>query len=179
MSPPAVEIRPYQPADAAAVYQAIRESLPELSQWLPDMNASTSLDTVQAYIARREDQANRRLAYDFAIVDREDQGILGGCGLNQINWQHGYANLYYWVRTSQAGQGIAGEAARQLARYGIRTLGLQRIEILVAVENHASLRVVAKLGAAREGLLRNRIYVRGMWHDAYVHSLLAADFTEP
>lgn len=179
MSPPAVEIRPYQPGDAAVVYQAISESLPELSLWLPDINESTRLETVQAYIAQREDQASRRLAYDFAIIDRNEQSILGGCGLNQINWQHGYANLYYWVRTSQAGQGIAGEAARQLARYGIRTLGLQRIEILVAVENLASLRVVEKLGAARQGLLRKRIYVRGLWHDAYVHSLLAADFTEP
>jgi RimJ/RimL family protein N-acetyltransferase len=175
MSHPNVQIRPFQPADAAEVYQAMRESQPQVSQWLLDLHEATTLETVQAYIARQPDQVSRRLAYNFVIVDGDDQTVLGGCGLNQINWQHGIANLYYWVRSSKAGRGVASAASLQAARYGIQTLNLQRIEVIVAAGNLASLRVAEKIGARREGLLRNRIYSHGEWYDAFMYSLIAED----
>lgn len=179
MTHPNVLIRPYQAEDAAEVYQAVRESLPQVSQWLPDLNEAITLETVQTYIARQHDQVSRRLAYNFVIIDGDDQTILGGCGLNQINWQHGFANLYYWVHSRKAGRGVASAATRLLARYGFETLGLQRIEIVIAVGNLASLRVAEKVGAEREGLLRNRIYVNNAFHDAFMHSLIPSDLDQP
>jgi RimJ/RimL family protein N-acetyltransferase len=179
MSHPNIQIRPYQPSDAGEVYQAVRESLPQVSLWLPDLNEAITLEIVQAYIAIQPEQASKRQAYNFVIFDADDLSILGGCGLTQINWQHGYANLYYWVRTSKAGRGVASSATMQLARYGIQSLGLQRIEIVVAAGNLASLRVAEKVGAEREGLLRNRIHVNDEWHDAFMHSLIPSDLDKP
>ena len=175
MSHPNVQIRPFQSSDAAEVYQAVRESLPQVSLWLPDLNDAITLEKVQGYIASQAEHASQRTAYNFVIMDGDDHTILGGCGLTQINWQHGYANLYYWVRSSKAGRGVASAAAAQLARYGIQTLGLQRIEIVVAAGNLSSLRVAEKIGAEREGLLRNRICVNGVMQDAFMYSLISSD----
>jgi hypothetical protein len=65
--------------------------------------------------------------FAFAIVDARDDAILGGCGINYIAWQPGFANVAYWVRTSRHGQGIATAAVRQLAKFGFDQLGLHRI----------------------------------------------------
>jgi RimJ/RimL family protein N-acetyltransferase len=61
------------------------------------------------------------------------------------------------------------------ARFGLRVLGLQRIEILAAVGNKASQRVAEKAGAKKEGLLRKRLSIRGQAHDAVMYSLIASD----
>jgi len=50
-----------------------------------------------------------------------------------------------------------------------------RVEIVVAVENRASLRVAEKVGATREGVLRNRMPVRDEICHAVMHSLVPED----
>jgi RimJ/RimL family protein N-acetyltransferase len=47
---------------------------------------------------------------------------------------------------------------------------------VVAVGNKASLRVAEKIGAHREGILRNRITVGTKCHDAVMFSILPEDF---
>ncbi len=56
---------------------------------------------------------------------------------------------------------------------------LDRIEILAAVGNKRSQRVAQKLGASREGLLRNRLVIHGQAHDAVVFSLIGSEWRSP
>lgn len=169
-----INIRPYHESDAEQILAAVQESLPEVSPWMPDLNAGVTLEKVQAYIAAQPDQRSKREAYNFAIVDGQDS-FLGGCGLTHINWQHRFASLYYWIRSSQTRKGAASTAARLLARFGFYELELQRIEIVVAVDNLPSIGAAKKTGAVREGLLRKRINVNGRAHDAFMYSLIRTD----
>ena len=114
-------------------------------------------------------------AYFFYALDASVNQVVGSVFLNHVSRQYQMANLGYLVRTSRMGEGIATAAAKLVARYGFETLGLHRIEIVVSQENAASLKVAAKLGAVREGLLRNRLYLHGSPCDAYMHSLIPAD----
>ncbi|PYS40243.1 MAG: N-acetyltransferase, partial [Acidobacteria bacterium] len=115
--------------------------------------------------------------YSFGIFDKDSGRFLGGVGLNFFNRVHQMANLGYWVRTSAVGRGVATRATRLVARLGFAQLGLQRIEIIAAVDNLASQRVAEKAGAVREGLARKRLLVRGEPQDAFVFSLLPEDLT--
>jgi len=168
-----VHLRPFQLDDAQAVFEAVEESLDELSSWLPALKADLSL--IQSYLQAQPQARAEGEAYNFAIVDAGDDSFLGGCGLTQINQRHRFANLYYWVRTSRLRQGIATAATLQLAAFGFESLALQRIEIVVAVDNEASLRVAGKAGATREGRLRNRLLANNMIHDAWLFSLIPSD----
>jgi ribosomal-protein-serine acetyltransferase len=85
------------------------------------------------------------------------------------------ANLGYWVRTGYTGRGVATTATLLLAKWGFEVLELKRIEIVVAVGNDRSLRVAEKVGAKREGILRNRITGRDKVHDAVMHSLIPGE----
>jgi len=168
-------IRPYREEDAGALYDAVRESVSEVSQWLPWCHENYSLSESREFTSSRAIAAQGDEWYSFAIFEREGGRFLGGVGLNFINRVHQLANLGYWVRTSAAGRGVATGATRAVARFGFERLGLKRIEIVAAVNNLSSQRVAEKAGAVREGLLRKRLLIRGEAHDAVLFSLVAED----
>jgi ribosomal-protein-serine acetyltransferase len=172
-----VTLRTYRMSDLKAQYEAIRESLTEMSPWLPFAHEGYSMKETRAWTKQRPGDWKKGIGYEFAIMDAKDGTIIGGCGLNGINPEGDRANLGYWVRTSRTGQGTAAAAARLLAEWGFRALGLKRIEIVVATGNTRSQRAAEKAGASREGILRNRIQVRDKTWDAVMFSLIPADFS--
>jgi RimJ/RimL family protein N-acetyltransferase len=85
---------------------------------------------------------------------------------------HRCANLGYWVRSSATGQGVAPVAVRLLANWAFRETEILRLEILAAVGNRRSQRVALKAGAVREGVLRDRLFLRDEPQDAIVFSIV-------
>lgn len=113
--------------------------------------------------------------YMFYVIDSDINRMVGTAFLNRMNRMRQFANLGYSVRTSRVKQGIATAAARLVARYGFENLGLQRIEVVVNPDNIPSLKVAEKLGAVREGLLRNGMRMHGVPCNAYLYSLIPTD----
>jgi len=174
-----VRLRPYTPQHAADIYAAIRESIPELCQFMPWCHADYALTESERWLAGRRDAWTNGAEYDFAIEDAETGQFFGGCGINKINRINRYCNLGYWVRTGAAGRGIATAAARLLIPFAFDTLGLQRIEIVAAIDNFGSQRVAQKVGAVREGVLRQTLFLHGNPRDAIMHSVLPSDLPSP
>jgi RimJ/RimL family protein N-acetyltransferase len=165
-------IRPYRAGDATALYEAVRESISEVSPWLPWCHEDYSIEESREFIGSRELASQGGEWYSFGIFATDGGRFLGGVGINFINRVHQMANLGYWVRTSAAGRGVATTATRMAARFGFEQLGLQRIEIVAAVDNVPSQRVAEKAGARREGVLRKRLLIRGESLDAVLFSLV-------
>ena len=113
--------------------------------------------------------------FALAITDAQNGEFLGGTGLNHINYQYRLANLGYWVRTSATGRGIATAAARLAGEFGVRCLRLLRAEIVVAVGNQPSLRVAEKVGAVKEGILRNGLTLNDGPNDVAIFSFIPED----
>jgi len=170
-----VLIRPYQPGDVDAFFEAARASIAEVGQWLPWCHPDYSLDEARAWIAARPVAWDTGEAYSFGIFDVPGGHYLGGCGLNAFHPMHNFANLGYWVRTGCTARGVATAATRLVARFGFEALGLTRVEIVVDVDNGSSLRVAAKVGAVREGVLRNRLVNGDRVSDAVMFSLVPED----
>lgn len=171
-----VAIRPWRAADAQPAFDAILESQAETAMWLADVSRVASVAEIEGYIVHATEEWTNESNYNFAIVNAQDTIFLGSCGLTQVNRRHLFANLYYWVRTSQTGRGVASRATRLAARFGCKSLGLQRIEIVVEVDNMASLHAAAKAGAVNEGVLRNRLNSRGAARNAMMFSFIPSDF---
>ena len=171
MSLPVCSLREYEPADAPALWEAARESMAEVSRWLPWCHPAYSMAESTEWIGSRESMAAEGQEYTFAIVGADGR-FLGGCGLNQINRLQRFANLGYWVRTSATRKGVATEAVRQAAAFAFERTDLVRLEIVCAVGNEASQRVAERAGAVREGVLRNRLLLHGRAVDAVMFSLV-------
>jgi ribosomal-protein-serine acetyltransferase len=164
-------LRGYEPDDAETLAQAARESVTEVSRWLPWCHEQYSVAEAEEWIRSRAPLMATGQEYHFAIVGRAGE-FLGGCGVNQINRLHLFGNLGYWLRTSATGRGVATEAVRQLKEFAFGTTDLVRLEILCAVGNERSERVALRAGAAREGVLRQRLLLRGRAVDATLYSLV-------
>lgn len=170
-------LRPYRAEDLEALYEAVRESINEISPWMPWCHAGYTIDESRAYIMSRDEARAKEEDYSFGIFDAQTEAYFGGTGLNHLVREYLYANLGYWIRTGCTGRGIASSATRLVARFGFEELGLQRIEIVAAVGNAASQRAAEKAGAVREGVLRKRLYLYGKSHDAVLYSLVAEDMS--
>jgi RimJ/RimL family protein N-acetyltransferase len=168
-------IRTYRDSDAVLLYESVRESIPEVSKWLPWCHDNYSIEESREFVSARKLASQGDEWYSFAIFDTAGEKFLGGVGINFINRVHQMANLGYWVRTSASGRGVATGATRLAARFGFEQLGLHRIEIVAAVDNVASQRVAEKAGAKREGILRKRLLINGTPHDAILFSLVRED----
>lgn len=164
-----IRIRPYRIEDATSVWQAVRDSMAALQPWAPWCHPAYSIDESRTWLRTQVTAFEQRTAFQFAITT--DAGdFLGGCGLDQLDALNQRANLGYWVRSSAAGRGVATAAVRLLRDWGFAHTDLARLEVLIAVENAASLRVAEKAGAHFEGRLRDRLVVHGTRHDAAMYS---------
>lgn len=170
-----IVIRPWAQGDVDALFAAVSASLPTLSRWLPWATPAYARADAADWIVHCIGARGADEEYHFGVFDAASGDVLGGVGLNHRIRAYRTANLGYWVGDAARGRGVAVHAARQTARFGFETLGLQRVAILVQPENRASLRVAVKLGAVCEGIARSGIVVDGRPHDAIVHSLLPED----
>jgi len=135
---------------APQIAAAVSQSLPELMQFM-DWAASGLVrpEDFADFIAQSHDGWEQHLEYNFVVISREpgaDCGrVIGGCGLMR---RVGPAaiEIGYWIRSDQAGRGLATEAAGLLVNAAWTLSDVARIEIIRDGANEASGRVADKLG---------------------------------
>jgi RimJ/RimL family protein N-acetyltransferase len=171
-----INIRPLEMGDVPAMYQAVRESLDELKNWMSWAHDRYTERETREWITIARAHWNSSKHFAFAITDPENSSFLGTVSLGQIHPIYHFCNLGYWVRSSQYGHGYAARAACLAARFAFEKLRLVRVEIVIAVGNQRSIKVAEKCGAHHEGTLFNRIIIHRKVYDAVMYSLLPSDF---
>lgn len=166
-----VRIRFPEARDAPPVLEAVRESIAELERWMPWAHRGYSLTDASGWIDRTAIARAEGSAFEFVIED-DDGRILGCCGINAIRPEFRFANLGYWVRTSATRQGVATQAVKETALWAFANGPLERLEIVVDVDNEPSLGVARRAGAVREGVLRARLFMHDVARDAVMHSIV-------
>jgi ribosomal-protein-serine acetyltransferase len=169
------DVRPLRFAEAGALYQAVRASLPEVGAWESWCIPTYSMRDSEAFVAMCAANWSNDVDYGFGIVEPLSGRVLGTVAINQINNVHRLANLGYWTRTGETGRGIATQAARAVARFAFERLALTRLEIVVQVDNAPSRRVAEKVGARFECVARHRLVYHGLPREAAMYSLVPGD----
>ncbi|MBV0911367.1 GNAT family N-acetyltransferase [Anianabacter salinae] len=140
-------LRPFEPQDLDAF--AALNADPVVMEHFP---AVMTRDETEAFMDRiAEKQA--RVGYAVgAVLDKADGAFLGLCGLNlfeiDLPWTPETEIGWRFTRASW-GKGYASEAARAWLAYGFGTLGLSRIVAFTATANHASSKVMERIGMER------------------------------
>jgi RimJ/RimL family protein N-acetyltransferase len=107
----------------------------------------------------------------FAIVDAAG-AFLGLALAPSIEREAATAELGYVVAPEARGRGVATASLRLLTAWALGE-GMERLELLISVENDASKQVAARCGYEREGVLRS-VYVKlGRRADTELWSRLA------
>ncbi|MES2658500.1 MAG: GNAT family N-acetyltransferase [Verrucomicrobiota bacterium] len=165
-------IRPYRPEDTDEVYAAADESREHIIRWMGWMTPEYSREDAAKWVELAVASWETGNAFEHLIIDTADGSMVGTCGLNHLNRVNGVCNLGYWVRASRLGEGAARQASLLLRDFGFGTVGLNRLEIVVADGNHFSRKVAESTGAVYEGLQRLRLKVGEISHDSHMYALL-------
>lgn len=125
-------------------------------------------------MARRNDWSQADHA-SWAVADDADR-LVGSVSVYKINPDQADAEIGYWVAPWARRKGHATRAVVAASRFAFAQLGLHRLYLYHAVENHASCAVARAAGFAHEGTLRESFrYADGFYHNEHLHGLLAGD----
>ncbi|MBM3674232.1 MAG: GNAT family N-acetyltransferase [Actinobacteria bacterium] len=171
-----VELRPPRVDDVDEFYDAARESIADVTPWMGWLHPAYERIETAEWVRSALRAWDEDLEYPFVYREVATGRVLGSCEINSLDRENRWANLGYWLRTSATGRGFATAAARLAASFGFAELGLDRVEILAATGNVSSRAVADRLGAVREGVLRRRLRVHDVSHDAVVYSLVREDW---
>jgi RimJ/RimL family protein N-acetyltransferase len=171
-----IVIRPFQEKDINQFYSVVIESASHLRPWMPWCHESYCVEDTQQWILSCINDWESKLAFRYIIENIATHEILGSVGIERIVWAHKTGELGYWVSGISLNNGVATKAARLAVNNAFQEHGLQRVEINVLTNNHASNKVAKKIGALLEGTFRNKIYYDGKSYPANCYSIVPTDY---
>ena len=138
----------------------------------------TPADFPQQWLAVYEAGRRDGTREGFAAFDGDGRFV--GLGLAYgIDRAEGEAELGYIVAPDARGRGLGTAILRALSDWAFAETGVQRLRLVVDIENPASLRVAERSGYVREGVLRSVHFKNGRRIDAVLLSRLPSDPAPP
>ncbi|HWH82013.1 MAG TPA: GNAT family N-acetyltransferase [Burkholderiaceae bacterium] len=177
-TPPPIEterlrVRLVEEADLPGLFAVNGD--PEVTQYLPYETWRSPADG-QAWFERMAGIQVTGNAHQFVVVRKDSGEVIGSCLLFRFDQRSARAELGYVLGRAHWGHGLMREALVALLGCAFGALALRRIEAEIDPRNAASLRLIERLGFAREGLLRQRWVAKGEARDVVIHGLLADEW---
>ena len=94
--------------------------------------------------------------YNFAIVLKDENKVIGGTQLTDINLSNGTAGGGIWINEKYWGHGYGTEAFGAKIKYAFEVLGLRRLENGYFKGNEKSHKMQLRFGDKDEGIRRQR-----------------------
>jgi RimJ/RimL family protein N-acetyltransferase len=165
-----ISLRVLQSADIASYAAAFRAD-PELGRLL-----GYERDPTEGSLERRFERAQSLLdegrVAELAVVDAATGSFLGSLTVHSIDWAHRRAEIGFFVVPAARRGGICTAAVRLALAWLFEELGFERIEMTTTPDNSAVPALAARLGFAREGVLRERNLERGQRVDVVMFGRL-------
>lgn len=129
----------------------------------------------QAFIARFD----HTTAQSLLVRLRQTGAIAGSVNINSIvRGRFQNASLGYAAFAPTVGQGYMAEGLALVIRYAFEQLQLHRLEAQIQPGNHASIKLVQRLGFRNEGYSPSLLFINGAWRD-HERWAITNDMTSP
>ena len=150
LSDDVVGLRPWRPADAAALVEAWSDA--EIGRWT-SVPPRTDLAYAQRWISGETERRERSLAVDLVVVPLASPGeVWGEVGLWDLGPNTGsgprtrQAEVGWWVGSDHRGRGVATRALLLFSAWALDALALGRLVARTHIDNPASTRVAEHAG---------------------------------
>jgi [ribosomal protein S5]-alanine N-acetyltransferase len=154
-----VTVRPVGSRDQSEFLDLVAASVDLHHPW---MSLPATPQQFQAYLMRYQRSGEESLL----ICVRDTGAIAGVANINSIirgRFQNG--SLSYAAFAPTAGQGYMSEGLALVLRHAFQRLRLHRLEANIQPGNHASLKLIRRLGFRREGYSPEMLFIDGAWRD--------------
>ncbi|QFP75918.1 GNAT family N-acetyltransferase [Deinococcus sp. AJ005] len=152
---PRLLLRDPRPEDAAALHAAVQVSLPELQKWMVWAQDPADLAETAENLRGAAERYATREELRLLVWNAAGTELIGSSGFHALDWRVPKGEIGYWISSAHTGLGYAQEVAGALTTFGLKTLGLRRIEIRCDSANERSARIPRKLEYTLDATLRN------------------------
>jgi N-acetyltransferase len=158
-----VEMLPLRAEHAPALWEAGK--FPEI--WAYFRDPVTSLRGMEEWIATALRDGDQNGAMPYAIRDRQEGSLVGSTRLFDIQPGNRNGEIgYTWYTPAAQRTAVNTECKLLLLSHAFESLDFLRVQFKTCTRNVASQKAVERLGAVKEGALRDHI----VCHDGYVRT---------
>ncbi len=170
---PRLFLRKMKVTDAKDMFEyACREDVTRYLLWSPH----PGLEHTREYLSFVQNEYREGNFYDWAIVLKEREKMIGTCGFASVDLPNNSAEIGYVVNPAYHNFGFATEAVLSVLEFGFLEMGLHRIEARFIVGNKATRRVMEKCGMRFEGIRRGSAFVKGSYVDVGSYAILKNEY---
>ena len=148
------DLRLLEERHAEEMFAAIDRNREHLRQWLPWVDATTTVDDGLAFIRSSLEIFAAQEGFTTAIWYRDQ--VAGVVGTHRIDWRNRRAELGYWLAREFEGRGIVTDACRLAIAHLFDEMDLNRVEIRCAAENAKS----NAIPQGRSGISSSKVSLR-------------------
>ncbi|MBD0381544.1 GNAT family N-acetyltransferase [Paenibacillus sedimenti] len=136
------------------------------------------LSAVESYVREALQEQETGLSLPYCVYDKELGKIVGSTRLFEISVSHRHAEIgYTWYHPHFWRTHVNTECKYLLLRYCFETLNMLRVQLKTDLRNMRSQTAIARLGAQKEGILRqHRILHDGYIRDSVMFSIIDSEW---
>jgi RimJ/RimL family protein N-acetyltransferase len=139
-------LRRHRVSDAAAIAQAVKDSLADLQPWMPwadERSASTEFQRIR--LRQEKPFWDNGSVYTYLITREADGRLLGIVGLHR-RVGAGALEVGYWLRTGETGSGVMTSAVKAVTGAALALPGIHKVELHCDEANRRSAGVARRAG---------------------------------
>lgn len=150
-----------------------------VSQWLSAVPYPYTKKDAEKFIAHTKERSSNSKDIALAIVLKENNKVIGGTEIRNINEKDGTATGGIWLNEKYQKNGYGREAFSAKIKYSFDVLNLRRIEDGYFPNNEKSKKMQESLGYKYEGRKRKKYLclATNEYVDECITGLLKEDFT--
>lgn len=169
-------LRDYTLADVPSVFAYAKEA----AYWQfqrAEAPAAEQLETLLNWVVTEQSVVPRTM-YFLAAARRDTGEIVGEAVLKIVDPAERQGEVGFGIAPKFWKQGFATEIAGAVLDAAFGHFKLHRVAAQCSPDNKASIRVLQKVGMAREGLLRDVHFARGKWWSTLNYSVLDQEYAK-
>lgn len=157
--------------DIFKIFNTLDTEREYMREWLPFVDGTQVVEDTASYV-------NYALSTDdkqFTIWYKDK--FVGLIGFKSTDSDNKKTEIGYWLSQYVQGKGIMTRSVLKLIDYAFDRMGMNRIQIKVAVDNQKSRNIPERLGLQLEGIERDgELRVDNTYTDIAIYSLLKREF---
>jgi RimJ/RimL family protein N-acetyltransferase len=172
-----VHLEPLQLKHAPELFSA--SQYPDLWRWMPN-NPSTSPEAMERWITSALQEEEAGTVQAFVIVELKTGRIVGSTRyLNIVPADRGLEIGATWLVPDAQRTGVNTECKYLLLRHAFEVYGAIRVQFKTHHKNFKSQQAIERLGAVKEGILRNaKIMPDGSYRHSVYYSILEDEWPQ-
>jgi ribosomal-protein-serine acetyltransferase len=175
---PRLVLKSVEPSYAQAMFNVIDKERERLSRFLLWVPSILSLEDENAYIVKSQKEWEAETRFVWALFNKKDETFMGTISAFNVRKAHRRCEIGYYLSSEFEGKGFLSEALRLLEKEFF-VQGMERLQLLIRVNNERSYKAALRNGYTCEGRLRHMVCNEdGVFEDMFFLSKLRSEFVE-